>query len=200
MPPGSSPRWPACSIPSINATRPWRNSGGWQRRGASGAETGGRAVRCRAARCWPTNGGAGREAAGRSSAGPRSGSPAGGHDIAGRVAGAADAEDLQAAAIAALGRLRSPRVPELLLRGWKEFLPALRRQVLDVLLSRDKWLSAVLDAIENKEIAAGRYRRASAAASLGARAADIRRRADETVRRDHQSRSAKSDRRLSSRC
>lgn len=63
------------------------------------------------------------------------------------------AEELQSAAVAELGRLRSPRVPELLLRGWKAFVPVQRRQVLGVLFSRDKWLSAVLDAMERKTIA-----------------------------------------------
>jgi putative membrane-bound dehydrogenase-like protein len=64
------------------------------------------------------------------------------------------ADDLQAAAIAALGRLREPKVPELLLRGWPGYGPAQRNQVLDVLLRRDEWLKAALDAIEAKQVAA----------------------------------------------
>jgi putative membrane-bound dehydrogenase-like protein len=60
--------------------------------------------------------------------------------------------DLQAAVVAALGRLRDPQVPALLLRGWKGYLPGLRTQVLDVLLVRDDWLRAVLDAAEAKQI------------------------------------------------
>ncbi len=62
------------------------------------------------------------------------------------------AEDVQAAAVAALGRFRDPAVPEQLLRGWKGYSPARRTQILDILLRRDEWLKAVLDAIERKQI------------------------------------------------
>jgi len=62
-------------------------------------------------------------------------------------------DDLQAAAITALGRLREPKVPELLLRGWAGYGPAQRNQVLDVLFRRDEWLKAALDAIEAKQVA-----------------------------------------------
>jgi putative membrane-bound dehydrogenase-like protein len=64
------------------------------------------------------------------------------------------ADDVQAAAITALGRLREPRVPELLLRGWKGYGPAQRNQVLDVLFRRDDWLKAALEAIETRQITA----------------------------------------------
>jgi putative membrane-bound dehydrogenase-like protein len=64
------------------------------------------------------------------------------------------ADDLQAAVIAALGRLREPRVPELLLRGWKGYAPAQRNLVLDVLFRRDDWLKAALEAIETQQITA----------------------------------------------
>ena len=62
--------------------------------------------------------------------------------------------DLQAAAIAALGRLPDPRVPEALMRGWKGYGPALRGPVLDVLFSRDERALAVLEAMERKVILA----------------------------------------------
>jgi putative membrane-bound dehydrogenase-like protein len=61
-------------------------------------------------------------------------------------------DDLQAAAVEAIGRLRDPQVPALLLQGWKGYAPGRRAQVLDVLLVRDDWQRAVLDAIERKEI------------------------------------------------
>ncbi|MBL8795139.1 MAG: c-type cytochrome [Planctomycetia bacterium] len=63
------------------------------------------------------------------------------------------AGEMQAAAIAALGRLRVPQVPEALLRGWKGYGPALRSQAFDVLLRRPEWLRAVLDAIDRKQLA-----------------------------------------------
>lgn len=87
------------------------------------------------------------------------------------------AEQLQSAAIAALGRLRSPRVPELLLRGWKGFVPAQRRQVLGVLFSRDKWMSAILDAMESKTIAPSEIDAVLRQRLLEHRSAEVRRRA-----------------------
>jgi putative heme-binding domain-containing protein len=60
--------------------------------------------------------------------------------------------DLQAAAVGTLGGLRDAKVPELLLRGWKGYSPALRSQVFDVLLRREDWLKAALDALERKEV------------------------------------------------
>ncbi len=62
------------------------------------------------------------------------------------------AEELQAAAIGGLGRLRQKTVPELLLRGWKRYGPNLRAQTLDALLARADTLPAVLDAVERKHI------------------------------------------------
>ena len=99
-------------------------------------------------------------------------------------------EELQAAAIVALGRLRSPRVPELLLRGWKAFVPAQRRQVLGVLFSRDKWLSAVLDAMESKQIAPTEIDAVLRQRLLAHRSAAMRRRATklfaDTINTDRQ--------------
>src|SRR5262249_43905430 len=62
------------------------------------------------------------------------------------------APDVRAAAVAGLGQLRDPRVAPVLLRGWKGYGPALRAHVLDVLLRREEWAKAVLDALEGKQI------------------------------------------------
>ena len=62
------------------------------------------------------------------------------------------ADEVQAAAVAALGRFRDPGVPEQLLHGWKAYSPARRTQILDILLRRDEWLKAILDAVEHKQI------------------------------------------------
>src|SRR5262249_54503701 len=64
------------------------------------------------------------------------------------------AEPVQAAAVDSLGRLKSARVPELLLRGWKSFGPVLRAHVLDTLLARDDCAAAVLAALERKQLVA----------------------------------------------
>ncbi|GIW81412.1 MAG: hypothetical protein KatS3mg105_3219 [Gemmatales bacterium] len=61
--------------------------------------------------------------------------------------------DLQSAAIEQLGSLKDPTVPKLLLEHWRSYAPGRRSQVLDVLFSRQDWLKAVLDAVENKAIA-----------------------------------------------
>jgi putative membrane-bound dehydrogenase-like protein len=61
-------------------------------------------------------------------------------------------DELQSAAIAALGRLRGPEVPAALVRGWRGFGPGLRGQALEVLLRRPEWMSALLDALERKQV------------------------------------------------
>ncbi|MCI0460149.1 MAG: FG-GAP-like repeat-containing protein [Gemmataceae bacterium] len=61
-------------------------------------------------------------------------------------------DNLQAAAAAALGKLRSPDVPELLLLGWRSYGPGVRGQVLDALLARPEGARATLDRIEAKKI------------------------------------------------
>src|SRR5262249_4462488 len=64
------------------------------------------------------------------------------------------AEELQAAAVATLGRLRDARVPGVLLRGWKGYGPAMRSRVLDVLFQRPEGLKATLDAVQKKQVLA----------------------------------------------
>ncbi len=86
------------------------------------------------------------------------------------------ADDLQAAAIAALGRLRTPRVPELLLRGWSGYAPARRNQVLDILFGREEWLTAALEAIQSKQITPGEINAVRRQRLLGHRSAEVRRR------------------------
>lgn len=63
-------------------------------------------------------------------------------------------DELQTAAVAALGRLRGTDVPALLLRGWRGYGPALRGQVLEVLARRDEWLRALLGAVEQRQVPA----------------------------------------------
>jgi putative membrane-bound dehydrogenase-like protein len=61
---------------------------------------------------------------------------------------------VQSAAVTALGRLGSTEVPALLLQNWKGHAPALRAQVLDVLLQRAVWVPALLAALEKKQVLA----------------------------------------------
>jgi putative membrane-bound dehydrogenase-like protein len=62
------------------------------------------------------------------------------------------ADEIQAAAVAGLGRLRDPDVPDVLIRGWKGYAPSLRSRILEILARRDDWLKAVLQAIDNRKI------------------------------------------------
>src|SRR5581483_10647092 len=58
-------------------------------------------------------------------------------------------------AVAALGQLRDPKVPLLLLAGSKSYGPNLRGLVIDALLRRDAWAKTLLDAVEKKDVLAG---------------------------------------------
>lgn len=62
------------------------------------------------------------------------------------------AADVQAAALAGLGRLKDKKVPELLLANWKSYAPTQRNQTLDILLSRPEWTQSALDALQAKKI------------------------------------------------
>lgn len=57
---------------------------------------------------------------------------------------------VQTAAVAALGRLNTDSVPALLFKKWNSFSPALRGQVLDLLLSRPEWQLSLLKAVQER--------------------------------------------------
>jgi putative membrane-bound dehydrogenase-like protein len=61
---------------------------------------------------------------------------------------------LQAAALATLGRIADDRVAGVLTAGWAGYSPAVRSQVLDLLLGRDAWQRRLLDGIEKKDVPA----------------------------------------------
>jgi len=60
---------------------------------------------------------------------------------------------LQLRALSALGRTRSPRVPELLLENWSQHPPSLRNAILATLSERDEWIDRLLEAMEKRVIA-----------------------------------------------
>jgi putative heme-binding domain-containing protein len=64
------------------------------------------------------------------------------------------AASLQSAAVAALGRISDARVPQLLSAGWSAHTPALKGQILDLLLSRGAWQRDLLTMIESKKVPA----------------------------------------------
>ncbi|MBN8626539.1 MAG: c-type cytochrome [Planctomycetes bacterium] len=63
-------------------------------------------------------------------------------------------DDVQAAAIGAVGRFSDPAAADLLLSRWKSLAPARKAQVLDVCLARKEWIDRLLSAVEAKQVAA----------------------------------------------
>jgi putative heme-binding domain-containing protein len=61
---------------------------------------------------------------------------------------------LQLAAINALAEQNQPDVADVLLEAWRTFTPAVRNRVLDVLLTREQWVSGLLGAIEQQTVLA----------------------------------------------
>jgi putative membrane-bound dehydrogenase-like protein len=62
---------------------------------------------------------------------------------------------LQTAALDALARSRSPEVPRILLEEWSQHGPATRASIVNVLLGRDEWALAFLEAIEQHRVSPG---------------------------------------------
>jgi putative membrane-bound dehydrogenase-like protein len=61
---------------------------------------------------------------------------------------------VQAAALAALGRMPDERIASVVTPGWAGYSPALKSQALDLLLSRDAWQRHLLQAMEKNEVPA----------------------------------------------
>ncbi len=57
---------------------------------------------------------------------------------------------LQEGVVTALGKLRQRKVADELLTRWRSVGPALRSSILDVMISRDDWVTALLDHIETQ--------------------------------------------------
>ncbi|QDV25494.1 PVC-type heme-binding CxxCH protein [Aureliella helgolandensis] len=60
---------------------------------------------------------------------------------------------IQLAIVRHLGSQSDPAIGEILLAGWRSHAPALRSETLSVLASRSAWLTALLDSIENGQVA-----------------------------------------------
>jgi putative membrane-bound dehydrogenase-like protein len=82
---------------------------------------------------------------------------------------------LQSAALAAWARIDSPAT--LLLAGWGGYAPALRAQVLDLIMSRDTWQRELLDAIEKRSVPAAQIDAARRQRLLTHKDAEVRKRA-----------------------
>jgi len=71
-----------------------------------------------------------------------------------RLLSPAQPAEVQAAAIALLGRYPSNDAAQVLLSRFDQFTPATKSRALDALLARDNWARALLEAVEQKTIAA----------------------------------------------
>ena len=85
---------------------------------------------------------------------------------------------VQQAALKALGRSASSQVPELLLRGWKTYSPAIRGATVDILMSRKAWTSSLIAAIETRRLAPGEIGPVHRGALLSNRDPELRTRAN----------------------
>jgi putative membrane-bound dehydrogenase-like protein len=92
------------------------------------------------------------------------------------------------AAVAALGRLAVPQVPDRLLAGWKGYAPALRSSIIDILLSRRSWTLSLLAAIDAARVAPGEMGSAQRNMLLSSRDPETRRRAQTALSQIEQSR------------
>lgn len=85
---------------------------------------------------------------------------------------------IQREAVAVLSRLRDPKLADRLLAGWKGHSPALRNQVLDVLLSRADGTKALLSALEDTCVPAAEIGPAHRQRLLALRDPELRKRAE----------------------
>lgn len=60
--------------------------------------------------------------------------------------------EVRSAAIGTLARITDDSVPGILLSGWRGYVPEVRGEVLDVLLSRKEWTSSLLEALESRQV------------------------------------------------
>jgi putative heme-binding domain-containing protein len=67
------------------------------------------------------------------------------------------------------------------LGGWRSHTPALRQQILDVLLSRSEWAASLLDAIERGDMAAGQLDARRRSQLLAANDPGLRQRAEKLL-------------------
>lgn len=73
-------------------------------------------------------------------------------ELLGRLLVPATPLAVQSAAVTRLGRQEAEGIAGILLRGWRSHSPAVRAQVLSVLLCRSAWLRALLDHVERGDV------------------------------------------------
>jgi putative membrane-bound dehydrogenase-like protein len=73
--------------------------------------------------------------------------------VVGKILDSPSPRELQAAAVDTLSEFDDSAVPGLLLSGWEGYSPAIRARTAEVLLRSRNWAGALLDAVEQGEIA-----------------------------------------------
>ncbi len=107
----------------------------------------------------------------------QTGSPKRALALAEELLAPAEPQEIQAAAVALLGKLKDPRVGKLILAAWPGLTPSLRRQSGEVLFSRDIWLGDLLTALQAKQVPISDIDPGRLRALAEHRAADIRQQA-----------------------
>src|SRR5439155_25227557 len=84
--------------------------------------------------------------------------------------------ELRAAAVDALRRQSDPAVASRILVGWSKASPAARADLMNLLLSRDEWAAALLEAVkrgtvQRNELSLGDRQRLAASSNAALRAA-----------------------------
>jgi putative membrane-bound dehydrogenase-like protein len=88
-------------------------------------------------------------------------------------------DEIRDAAIAALGRLDRDAIPRILLSAWKGLVPQARARVLDMLLKREAWTVALLDALERRGVQQAEIDAARRQQLLAYRSRAVRERAEQ---------------------
>src|SRR6516225_5413424 len=85
--------------------------------------------------------------------------------------------ELRQAALRALGKLQHDKVAQVLLSRWNQLSPASRAQALDILMSRESFLSELLTAVADDTVARSEFDAARRQRLVDHRSAEIRKKA-----------------------
>ncbi len=96
-------------------------------------------------------------------------------------------DTVEVEALRAAGDLGGDSIPEIIISSWKHFTPVLRTAAAEALTSRPEWAAKLLDAVEQKKIAAGELPITVARYFGSQKDAKLRKRAEELIGAWHES-------------
>ncbi|MBI1915191.1 MAG: neutral/alkaline non-lysosomal ceramidase N-terminal domain-containing protein [Planctomycetes bacterium] len=102
-------------------------------------------------------------------------------EVLGRLLVPQNSNAIQSAAVSALGRLPNRSAARALLERWESHSPALRAQVLDVLLGRDAWLEELFARLERGTVKAAHLDATRRARLLSHKDEGVRRKAEKLL-------------------